>query len=276
MIGVAIQCRLGNQLFQYAFAKALSKKLGTSFFLIEGSEKLTIDKYFNLDGYGYLKNVLRKAYFKIKNRQVLQSLHGIEIQSPGSEFKDDQVYIGYFQSELFFQNIAQQITSNISVKSKYINIFNQKYKCVYTNNKVIAVHIRRGDYLHLNYWWKENLGSDNLSLPLSYYKNCLAQVENLESYKIIIVSDDINYLKESFSEFENVDFAGNEMMTDFQILLNADICILSNSSFSWWAAYLNNKKNKKIFCPKYWLGFHIKKEYPPHTIPEQWQQVETS
>lgn len=276
MIGVSIQCRLGNQLFQYAFATALAERLNTNFFLVEGAEKLVLTQYFDLNGYNKIENLIKKLYFKVKTGQLFNSLQGIEIESPEAEFKDNQVYMGYFQSELFFQNIAKQLLTSITIKSKYIKNYNKLYRNLYAQEKIIAVHIRRGDYLKLGYWWKENLGSDNLSLPLAYYRRCLATVDDLSSYKIVLVSDDIDFVKKNFAKLDNVVFASNDIMTDFQILLNADICVLSNSSFSWWAAYLNPKKNKKVFCPKHWLGFKIKKEYPPNIITEQWQQIEAN
>jgi len=72
---------------------------------------------------------------------------------------------------------------------------------------------------------------------------------------------------------ENALFANNDMITDFQIIMNADACIISNSSFAWWAAYLNSKKDKKIYCPEHWLGFKIKREYPENIIPGEWIKV---
>jgi hypothetical protein len=56
-------------------------------------------------------------------------------------------------------------------------------------------------------------------------------------------------------------------------LVNADICILSNSTFGWWGAYLNPKK-PEIIASKYWLGRAQKKEYPTNVVPDHWQQME--
>jgi len=87
------------------------------------------------------------------------------------------------------------------------------------------------------------------------------------------VSDDIDFARTEFTHIPNSEFSQSDMITDFQIIMNADVSILSNSSFAWWAAYLNPKKNKIIYCPQYWLGFKVKKEYPENIIPTAWNQI---
>jgi hypothetical protein len=60
---------------------------------------------------------------------------------------------------------------------------------------------------------------------------------------------------------------------DFQHLLNAHECIISNSTFSWWGAWLNTRPDKKIYAPEYFLGWRIKKEYPQNIYPHDWVKV---
>jgi hypothetical protein len=91
-----------------------------------------------------------------------------------------------------------------------------------------------------------------MMLPVSYYEKSL---EKIEDYKIIFVGDNISFAKEHFSHIPNSTFEQNDAIVDFQIILNADIAIIANSSFAWWAAWLNPNPNKKIIAPKYWVGF---------------------
>jgi hypothetical protein len=56
--------------------------------------------------------------------------------------------------------------------------------------------------------------------------------------------------------------------------MNADYCIISNSSFSYWGAYLN-KKALKVIAPKYWSGFKAAAEYPKRITTDKfiWLEV---
>jgi hypothetical protein len=275
MVGVTIQCRVGNQLFQYAFIKSLAEQLDTPFFLNDNFEKFIAADYFDFEGYHPLKNLLNRFIFKIKHAGLFRSSQSIHIdnseilRNPGN----DLIYHGYFQSKEYFQHIDHKISSYIQIKKTYRKLFEAKYGYIFSKTPVIAVHVRRGDYLHLNDWWAQNLGDKDLTLPVSYYAHCLNQIENLQRYQIIFVSDDIEFTQKQFAGIENAKFQKNDMIIDFQIIMNADICVVSNSSFSWWAAYLNTKRNKQVYCPQFWLGFKIGNEYPQNIIPNSWKQV---
>lgn len=275
MVGVIIQCRLGNQLFQYAFIAALAKRKNVSFFLNDKFESLLLRPYFDLKHYHPFANTIKQYWFKLRSGKYLKSLNAIEIHrfDELDRLEDNKIYSGFFQSDLYFQEINQEIKDFISVKKKFVRSFQHKFGKLFYEHKTIAVHIRRGDYLELNYWWQDNLGDTNLALDDQYYRTCLAQVENLKEYRVLFISDDITYAEKQFNDIEQAIFVSNEMIIDFQILQNADICILSNSSFSWWGAYLNSKANKKVFCPENWLGFKIGREFPPGIINQDWQKV---
>ncbi|KQM63946.1 hypothetical protein ASE74_12320 [Pedobacter sp. Leaf216] len=272
MIGISIQCRLGNQLFQYAFIISLSKTLNSKYFISEKIERFTLPDYFELPHYNPNLNLLYKIILKIKKGYLRKPLQNYSL-TRNNIARDNEIYVGYFQSETFFNQLKNDIDSFIKVRKEYKQVFSNQYGNFFSEHKTIAIHLRRGDYLNLDNWWLENLGSNNLTLPLDYYKNCFAAIENLHHYKLMFISDDIEFVKSEFGYLENAEFHNNELIIDFQIMMNADICIVSNSSFAWWAAYLNPKATKKILCPKYWLGFNIKKEYPKNIIPKDWKQI---
>jgi hypothetical protein len=116
-----------------------------------------------------------------------------------------------------------------------------------------VVHIRRTDYL--------NYGKRNISIPIDYFKRRLAEIKDLDSYKVIFLSDDMEYVKSEIAPQPNFIFSHNNEIIDFQIIQHADIAIISNSSFSWWASYLG-KKDNTVYAPKNWLGFYIGREHP--------------
>jgi hypothetical protein len=104
-------------------------------------------------------------------------------------------------------------------------------------------------------------------------------LEISQKKSFILLSDDTEFAKNNLSDkikqmFPNDDVlvSNNNEIVDFQIILNADYCIIANSTFSWWATYLNIKK-KKAYVPKFFLGFKIKREYPINVIPDDWIKV---
>jgi hypothetical protein len=269
MIAVQFHGRLGNQLFQYAFAIETAKKLNTSFILDEFIDHNVISQYFNLDK-TYISTFGKiSKHFTKWRRQVNQIGHE-STEEILSDIHNHCFYKGFFQSEKYFSSIKNQLNDLIKVKQKYISEFNKKYQKLLTE-KYIAVHVRRTDYLDFG---SDELGGLNLALPLSYYNNCFEYIKNIEDYKIVFLSDDLNYTRNLFGPKKNYLFEQNDEIIDFLLLKNADVICAANSSFSWWGAYLNQKKDKIVFAPEYWLGFKVKKEFPCAIIPAGWKKIE--
>ncbi|HEY0899634.1 MAG TPA: alpha-1,2-fucosyltransferase, partial [Sphingobacteriaceae bacterium] len=113
-----------------------------------------------------------------------------------------------------------------------------------------------------------------ISLPIEYFKSQLDSIPNHQSYKVIFLSDDMEYVKTVFPQKENYIFSENTEIVDFQVIQHADIAIISNSSFAWWAAYLSSKKNL-VIAPKNWLGFRIGREHPKGIMTDRfkWRDV---
>lgn len=258
MIGVKFDGRLGNQLFQYVFLKYLKqrKKTGTVFFT--NPHHAYIQKYFDLEDND---NILLASKFYSAITRFLPSLlqlkqiyiHNWVIPK---EFilTDWSVYVGYFQSDYFYNQLKNKPAFNI--KQQYQNEFEALYGELFRENKIVVVHIRRTDYMNYGERRKRDI-----SLPMAYFQKRLNAIERLQDYKVIFVSDDINHVKQVFPPQPNYIFSENNEIIDFQIIQNADISIISNSSFAWWASYLSPKKNI-VYAPKNWFGFKINAEHP--------------
>ena len=111
-----------------------------------------------------------------------------------------------------------------------------------------------------------------MSLPETYYNNALQQIEKIEDYTVIIVTDDIQNVEGKLEGIKCKVIVSDSEIMDFNMLLHADKLIISNSSFAWWGAYLN-KKNAVVFVPQNWLGFKIGKEIPADIIPARFIPV---
>lgn len=271
MIIVKFEGRLGNQMFQYAFALSTSKKLGTVF-LMDRVRKSIIFDYFKT-GYFFSSKELNDKFIKncrkILRKKKIYANNYDDVEVLKIQIENYRYYQGYFHSEAYFGSIRGLVKKRLQIRKKYKGDFWVKYGEFFKQNKVIAIHCRLGDYLN---WGNEDLGGKDLTLPQSYYRNALSKVRDIEDFKIIIVTDDPQNIKDRFDFIPEKLIVSEDEIIDFQILQNAHQVIISNSSFSWWAAYLNNK-SATIYAPEYWLGFKINKEFPPSVIPQSWVKV---
>jgi hypothetical protein len=165
---------------------------------------------------------------------------------------------GYFQSAKYFNHhraaILELFYEFYPEVSSYIDkIFNQVI-----NEHTVSIHVRRADYLKL---------SDTHPVQsIEYYKNAIECIQQTyPDIYLIIFSDDIKWCKEQalFNTFPKKHFmethsndGNSEMDTIFDLycMARCNDNIICNSSFSWWASYLNKNSNKIIIAPKMWFG----------------------
>jgi hypothetical protein len=233
--------RLGNQLFQIAAAHALAKQNNTELFCPEWEYQRYFKHQFRL----YQKE-------NVQNVFIEKGFHYTPI-----EFKDNLAISGYFQSYKYF------------TKEIIDEIFELKYPFSShpLPDKYAAIHVRRGDYLKF---------PDHHPLcAKEYYKQAIV----LSGYKkFTIYSDDIKWCRENFESYFGYEFSfsdsNNEMM-DFQLMTGYKCLIISNSTFSWWAAMINKNPDKIIITPSKdnWHGIAYKDWNHDDLLPEEWKQI---
>lgn len=279
MIGVVLEGRLGNQLFQYAFAYNTAKKLDEKFYLDESINANLLHLYFNIKvnifikivnqvfsikGYKlffnhYLKKISYHFFSKIVTHKTLyfdnKTLPKVNI----NKLSNKVLYKGFFQSEDYFVESANDLKSLFKIKDCYLHNFRTIWNTIpYQLYTIVTVHIRRGDYINF----------ENSLLEDTYFNNALETLGK-GKYFYIFVSDDIEYVKQKYGHYENKYFSHHSEIIDLQFLIHANICVLSNSSFSWWGVYLN-QNNPKVIAPKYWLGDEQKGTLPKNIIKQNW------
>ncbi len=269
MIQVLARGRLGNQMFQYAFGYAASKKIKTRFFM----RGTMLCDFFELDAPKWL-NLARAtalvAFMRLPRRRTRVEIDNrMPPQEVMAQLKDGVVYGGYFQSESFFGEHRSEIEKRFTILPRHKQKFLTQYGERVSQSRTVVVHVRRTDYGDFPLFGIQG----SALLPFAYFRACLARIEQLERCTIIFVSDEIETVAREFQGLKNAQFSTNEAIVDFQLLQHADIAILSNSSFSWWACYLN-QKNPQVFAPKYWLGFTGRIEYPAGVLLDRWQLVD--
>jgi hypothetical protein len=230
---------LGNYMFQIATAFAVSLRDNKKF-ICETYDTQVPQKPVQY----YCNNLFRKIEFT--QEHIPHQPHG-ESSFAFSEIPNLQGNIrlyGYFQSEKYFQNYRSEILDLFDLDEETKNNIKQKYASVLDKTPT-SLHVRRGDYVWLSDY--------HYNQSVDYYKSATDIIGKEELY--LIFSDDIQWCKENLDFIENKIFITDN--TDYEDLYLMSLCennIIANSSFSWWAAWLNRNENKKVISPKNWFG----------------------
>jgi len=128
------------------------------------------------------------------------------------------------------------------------------------NKDTVSIHVRRGDYT--------NLQHIHPLQSIEYYENAYNIIDD-KSINVLVFSDDIEWCKNNI-KFENITYIeGETNIVDMYIMSLCTHNIIANSSFSWWGAWLNNNKNKKVIAPINWFGSQSNL-YTGDIIPKKW------
>jgi hypothetical protein len=252
---------MGNQMFQLAFAHAASRRLGTTFVLGPGN----LWEYFELGAWGRLPvRLRRKLEFRVRYGRAPDRVV-VDNESDPAEvlrgLRDGVAYNGFFQSQRFFEAYADEVRELYRICPHHQADFAARYPDL---GSYACIHVRRGDYLD-NGW----------ALPGSYYADALA-VADRPGDRVIVVSDDPPRVEQELRCLLPAQYESNPAIVDLQLLINADVVVTSNSSFSWWGAWLNRKPGARILAPEYWVGFSAQREIPRGVIPDFWTTVPVS
>jgi hypothetical protein len=262
-------CQLGNQMFIYAAARGLSKKALKSYCLNTLGD---LNTYFLLTPEDRFFNNLKYLRFRIINK--ISKFNFYHLQDNFQDYSEsldgfalkNAWFYGYFQGEGYFSHCKNDIISAFTLKSKFIKKFNQKIKKLEFSKRLLVIHIRLKDYKTFG---PDYLNGPDMTLPFQYYRNRIQEFD-LNEYHVVFISDDIESVEKEFKDIQNAYFSNNDIITDFQFILNANALIISHSTFAWWGAWLNNIPEKIVIAPKFFLGFKINKDYPINILPSDW------
>ncbi len=180
---------------------------------------------------------------------------------------NDNIYLkGYRQSEKYFLPIKNKIRECFQFKSETIQDVKEKASELKSANSV-AIHIRRGDYS--NTVVKDYHGI----LEKEYYQKAIDYIQSkINDCSFFIFSDDVDWVKNSLVFNASVQIISNQFtkthFEDFYLISQCKHQIIANSTFSWWAAWLNPNPNKIVIAPKKW--FNNAPYDTKDLIPESW------
>ena len=255
--------RLGNQLYQYASSFSLSKKINTELWIPVESEFYRTNGRYNPtikknDEYGNdlfklfdLKFCKKKPLIEIQ-KSIKYYYNEPNIVKYYPEFwnqKDGTCLHGYFQAKEYVDEYGEDLRRELELQNFYFDYGNNFIVNLKKNYKdIFSVHIRRGDLTMDNHAFNAELSIDN------YYKKIIS--ENVKSEDVVLIfSDDIDWCKKNLKLNNKVIFVDSNIdILDLFLMSFCNNNIIANSSFSWWGAYLNENKEKKVIVPKKWFG----------------------
>jgi hypothetical protein len=253
---------MGNQMFQLAFAHAAARRLETSFVLGPGA----LWNGFDLGPWSRRSvRLARKLAFRA--RYGADPADKVEVdndEDPSAvltSLRDGVAYGGFFQSERYFAGYEDDVRELFAVRPAHERAFAAKYGSL---GPYVCVHLRRGDY-------REWMGGR--ALPAGYFLDALATVPDLDDLSVVVISDELDAARVELADVRGARFEANDAMLDFQLLLNASVVVASNSSFSWWGAWLNRVPGARVIVPEHWVGFSEGREFPRDVIASGWERI---
>lgn len=227
--------RLGNQMFQLAAVYGIAKKKNTSFSFSPGR----LYEAFTLEG-------IQPSELS-QNQEYLFREPAFSFFEPIFTIPDGTEIHGYFQSERYWQHVKEDIVRAFKVRDEHLQTIPRDL--VDFCGDSTFVHVRRGDYLATNGF--------HPTFDEEFYVNAAG-----EPGKVSIFSDDVDWCQSLVKKFEERGFEtclvsslGLSDIQEFHLMTLCRDAVISNSTFSWWAAYLGpHQKNGKVSAPKVWFG----------------------
>jgi hypothetical protein len=173
----------------------------------------------------------------------------------------DLLLDGGFQSEKYFENNREKIIELFKIP----NFLEEHIKKTLPSvSEYVSLHVRRGDYV-----WQPQYYTLTTK---EFYQKAVEELGKDRMY--LIFSDDLEGCKELLDFIPNkVFYETGEDWMDFYIMSICGDNIIANSSFSWWAAYLNQNINKKVIAPINWFGPAYAHFDTKDLIPKNWIKI---
>lgn len=291
MIVTRLDGGLGNQMFQYAFGSYLANKHATQLVLDLSSYQTGPQHGYMLDRFQISATSLDhlssqripKRYRTVASnwlpdwlslnvlRRVKERPFGFDVKYIKSS--DNSYLVGYWQSEKFFPGIRDELLKQFTPVAELSHASQRVIGCMQSAPS-ISLHIRRGDYV-------SNAETAQIyeQLSLEYYQTSLQWfVDQHERVKVFVFSNDLPWCREHLRLSSPTHFVdhtrGHSAHEDLVMMSHAACNVIANSTFSWWAAYLNNRDDRTACAPAPW--FRPGTLNDEHLLSPAWQVVDVA
>ncbi len=230
--------RFGNNLWQMAAAISLATKHSVPYSFQFPSEDGILAKYFSHLAQIHIVDADRTYY----NEDVYEYR---EIPYSGGTL----CLCGFFQSYKYLEGYRQII----------LDAFKFDWQLIKDR---VSIHVRRGDYV---------VGTPFEPVTIEYISKAISFFNERNYFNFVVFSDDMNWCKENVSQqqFKNCIFNYSEGRDEFEDIVYMSSCehnVIANSSFSFWAGWLNRNPDKIVVAPTKWFNGVNKDLLPPEWI----------
>lgn len=265
---------LGNQMFQWAFMRALEAKwpgetvkADLRFFKGYGLHNgFELRRVFGLDVPVASRGELCKVTVPVGSYRLgrVREEAGLLRRSEVLEWKCRDVakamadsqkgyFWGYWQDEKYFKAVAGKVRADFRFPA-FTEEKNVELAHRLAEGPWCSVHVRRGDYLkHKMY---------RGLCEADYYRRAIEEIRRRvgKGVRFVVFSNDMGWVRENLGKELGDDTVmvdwncGGDSYCDMQLMSMCRHNIIANSSFSWWGAWLNGYEDKVVIAPKVWLN----------------------
>ena len=289
---VRITSGLGNQMFQYAFHRALkANDPDTKMDISEFGHRrhhngYELERVFDIvpdhasrkecDSLADLSkdpiSEVRRRWLKIQLNCTGTLIRESEL---GGSFHPELLkmrncyFQGFWQTERYFLSVAEPLRREFTFQQP-LDARNRRIAEDIDSCNAVSLHVRRGDYVK-----KRQIGTLGSICSLTYYQGAIDHVRaQVRQPRFFIFSDDSAWARENLKVDHalHVDInTGPASFRDMQLMSLCKHNVIANSSFSWWGAWLNSHPGKLVIAPDIWIG----EERMPDVVPEGWLRIKT-
>lgn len=235
MITIDLIGRLGNQMFQYAVCRTVAEKSGYSFYIPQDKNDhgQNVSNYFDVDMGVNVGNIQHRFGEDHTRQQFNPSIFNIP---------DNTSIWGFYQTDKYFIDNQMNVRNWFKIEMDDVT---KSLLDKYPVDEYCYIHFRGTDY--------KNWDSGTRFLPMKYFEDGMNEIKSInKDIKFLVITDDVDGAKEYFQGCEVI---SNDMMVDFKLLYYSKYCIITNSTFSWWAAWLSDKTI--TIAPNNWLNYQM-------------------
>lgn len=279
MLLVKLLGGLGNQMFQYAFGRALALRLGKgvkydTHDLLDRSASINYTfRDYELDVFNAqvtlataadtrffsppVGNLAYRAAHKI-GRRMTAARRFHEKESFGYDetiFQcgNNTYFDGYWQNEAYFKPYEKEIRQDLTLKKPLAGLNLELATQISKAPHAVSLHVRRGDYVS-----NAQANSVHGVCSPAYYEQAVALLQaRLGEISLFVFSDEPEWVQSNMGFSAPAVYishnTGNDSVEDLRLMSLCEHNIIANSSFSWWGAWLNSNPQKLVIAPKEWI-----------------------